>query len=182
MSWFGRYGLNFGLFSNPSSPRDQKLPKYYLLFSNICLQKSFLGWKKLRNMKIWKFGKEENFLSQLGNGHFTTFFGFNNFSKSKYIWGDGESWIWTEWTPKKALMDVKMSRKWPKLLFQPLRPPGASGGVNIENKSVQPVYIHTITPYFGQKSGFWMHLRGYLIGTTLPGHCEPASKAMVSKM
>ena len=64
-----------------------------------------------------------------------------------------------------------MSRKWPKLLFQPLRPPGASGGVNIENKSVQPVYIHTITPYFGQKSGFWMHLRGYLIGTTLPGHC-----------
>ena len=68
-------------------------------------------------------------------------------------------------------MDVKMSRKWPKLLFQPLRPPGASGGVNIENKSVQPVYIHTITPYFGQKSGFWMHLRGYLIGTTLPGHC-----------
>ena len=68
-----------------------------------------------------------------------------------------------------------MSRKWPKLLFQPLRPPGASGGVNIENKSVQPVYIHTITPYFGQKSGFWMHLRGYLIGTTLPGHCVDIS-------
>ena len=171
MSLFGCCGFNFGIFSNPSSPRDQKLPKYYLLFTNICLQKSFLGSKKLINMKNWKFGKEENFLSQLGNGHFTTFFGFNNFSKSKYIWGDGESWIWTEWTPKKALTDVKMSRKWPKLLFQPLRPPGASGGVNIENKSVQPVYIHTITPYFGQKSGFWMHLRGYLIGTTLPGHC-----------
>ena len=123
-------------------------------------------------MKIWKFGKEENFLSQLGNRRFATFFGSDNFSKSKYIWGDGESWIWTEWTPKKALTDVKMSRKWPKLLFQPLRPPGASGGVNIENKSVQPVYIHTITPYFGQKSRFWMHLRGFLIGTTLPGHCE----------
>ena len=138
VSLFGCCGFNFGIFSNPSSPRDQKLPKYYLLFTNICLQKSFLGWKKLINMKNWKFGKEENFLSQLGNGHFTTFLGSNNFSKSKCIWGDGESWIWTNWTPKKALTDIKMSRKWPNLLFQLLEPPGGQGGFKVEKKSWQP--------------------------------------------